>query len=99
VNTADINAAKRDVAEAKRIVQIAETRIARLEREDDQILLAEAESKARNSAIWETARHIKSLCPGRTMRACVDEAMEGALALVKAPHSSERGCSNTGKEC
>lgn len=99
MNVTDIDKAKKDIAEAKKIIEIVEARIVRLEREESKAVLAEAESQARNSAIWDTARHIKTLNPERTMWACVDEAMEGALALVKAPHSSERGCSNTGKEC
>jgi hypothetical protein len=41
VNAIDIDAAKRDVAEAKKILQIAEARIARLESKESEALLAE----------------------------------------------------------
>lgn len=91
MNAIDIDAAKRDVAEAKKILQIAEARIARLEYEESKALLAEAEREARSSPIWETARQIKMLRPDLTMRECVREAAEGALALIKPSHCLELG--------
>lgn len=91
MNVIDIDAAKRDVAEAKKLLKSAEARIARLESKENEALLARAETETRDSVIWETACRIKAMTPDLTMKACVEEAMQGALALMKAPHNSERG--------